>query len=115
MLVRAAVSEAWLERGRGMGKGEVGGERGERNEERGAAREQEAKERQERQESKRARSHGQPLLLLYSLLLSAFLCLYYSLNSPPHALNKLYTVPSCTWSLRGGGVQTEYQQQFHGI
>jgi hypothetical protein len=29
-------------------------------------------------------------LLLYSLLLSAFLWLYYSFNSPPHALNKLY-------------------------
>jgi hypothetical protein len=26
------------------------------------------------------------------LLLSAFLCLYYSLNSPPHALNKLYSI-----------------------
>ena len=47
--------------------------------------------------------HGQPPLL-YSLLLSAFLCLYYSLNSPPHALSRLfYTVPSCGWSLRGKG------------
>jgi hypothetical protein len=35
--------------------------------------------------------HGRPLLL-YSLPLSAFLCLYYSLNSPPHALNKLYSI-----------------------
>ena len=35
--------------------------------------------------------HGQPLFL-YSLLLSAFLCLYYSLNSPPPALNKLYSI-----------------------
>ena len=35
--------------------------------------------------------HGQPLLL-YSLPLSAFLCLYYPLNSPPHALNKLYSI-----------------------
>ena len=30
-------------------------------------------------------------LLLYSLL-SAFLCFCYSLNSPPHALNKLYSI-----------------------
>jgi hypothetical protein len=36
-------------------------------------------------------SHGWPLLL-YSLLLSAFFCLYYSLNSPFHALNKLYSI-----------------------
>ena len=45
--------------------------------------------------------HGWPLLL--SFLLSAFLCLYYSLNSPPHALDKLYsyTIPSCGWSLWG--------------
>jgi cytochrome c biogenesis protein ResB len=35
--------------------------------------------------------HGQPLLL-YFLLLSDFLCLCYSLNSPPHALNKLYSI-----------------------
>ena len=35
--------------------------------------------------------HGQPLLL-YSLPLSAFLCLYYPLNSLPHALNKLYSM-----------------------
>ena len=35
--------------------------------------------------------HGQPLLL-YSLLLSAFLCLYNPLSSPPHALNKLYSI-----------------------
>jgi hypothetical protein len=35
--------------------------------------------------------HGRPLLLC-SLLLSAFLFLYYSLNSPPHALNKLYFI-----------------------
>ena len=35
--------------------------------------------------------HGRPLLL-YSLLLSAFLCLCYSVNSPPHALNKLYSI-----------------------
>ena len=33
------------------------------------------------------RGHGQPLLL-YSLL-SAFLCLCYSLNSPPYALNTI--------------------------
>lgn len=31
-------------------------------------------------------------LLLYSLLLSAFLCLYCPLNSPPHALNKFYSI-----------------------
>jgi hypothetical protein len=37
---------------------------------------------------------------LYSSL-SAFLCLYYPLNSPPHALNKLYTIPPCGLSLRG--------------
>jgi hypothetical protein len=36
------------------------------------------------------RTHGCSLLL-YSLPLSSFLCLYYPLNSPPHALNKLYT------------------------
>jgi hypothetical protein len=35
--------------------------------------------------------HSWPLHL-YSLLLSAFLCLYYSLNSPPHALNKLCSI-----------------------
>ena len=35
--------------------------------------------------------HGLPLLL-YSLPLSAFLCLYYPLNSLPHALNKLYSI-----------------------
>ena len=34
------------------------------------------------------RGHGQLLLSL----LSAFLCLYYPLNSPPHALNKLYSI-----------------------
>jgi hypothetical protein len=27
-----------------------------------------------------------------SLSLSAFLCLYYPFNSPPHALNKLYSI-----------------------
>jgi flagellar biosynthesis/type III secretory pathway protein FliH len=37
------------------------------------------------------RGHGQPPLLYY-LLLSAFLCLRYPLNSPPHALNKLYSI-----------------------
>ena len=37
------------------------------------------------------RVHGQPLLL-YSLPLSAFLCLYYPLNSPPYAPNKLYSI-----------------------
>ena len=37
------------------------------------------------------RSHGQPLLL-YPPLLSAFLCLYYSLNSLPQALNNLYSI-----------------------
>ena len=38
----------------------------------------------------------------YLLSLSAFLCLYYPLNSPPHALNRLfYTVPLCDWFLRG--------------
>lgn len=36
-------------------------------------------------------SHGLPLLL-YSLLLSDFLCRYYSLNYPPHALTKLYSI-----------------------
>jgi hypothetical protein len=35
--------------------------------------------------------HGWPLLL-YSLLLSAFFCLCYPFNSPPHALNKLYSI-----------------------
>lgn len=30
MFVWVVVLEVWLERGRGMGKGEVGGERGER-------------------------------------------------------------------------------------
>ena len=40
------------------------------------------------------RGHGQPLLL-YSLLLSAFLCLCYPLNSPPRALNKLYSILYC--------------------
>jgi hypothetical protein len=34
-------------------------------------------------------AHGRPLLL-YSL--SAFLCLYYPLNSPSHALNKPYSI-----------------------
>jgi hypothetical protein len=40
-------------------------------------------------------AHGWPLLLYSStslLFLSAFLCLYYPLNSPPHALNKLYSI-----------------------
>ena len=46
-------------------------------------------------------SHGQ-LLLLYSL--SAFLCLYYPLNSPPHSLNKMSeTIPWYSWSLMGKG------------
>ena len=36
-------------------------------------------------------AHGQ-LLLLYSLPLSAFLCLYYPLNSLPHALNQLSSI-----------------------
>ena len=36
--------------------------------------------------------HGQPPLI-YSLLFSASLCFYYSLNSPPHALNKVYSIP----------------------
>ena len=35
--------------------------------------------------------HGWPCLL-YSLLLSAFLCLCYPLNSPPYALNKSYSI-----------------------
>jgi hypothetical protein len=50
------------------------------------------------------RVHGRPLLL-YSPLLSAFLCLYYPLNSPPHALNKHYSMLylSCGWSLRRKG------------
>jgi hypothetical protein len=46
-----------------------------------------------------------PAPLLY-FLLSAFLCLYYSLDSPPHALNKLYSMlycHRCVWSLRGKG------------
>ena len=38
-----------------------------------------------------SRGHGQPPLL-YSLPLSTFLCLNCSLNSPPHALNKLYSM-----------------------
>jgi hypothetical protein len=29
---------------------------------------------------------------LYFSILSAFLCLCYPLNSPPHALNKLYSI-----------------------
>ena len=37
------------------------------------------------------RGLGRPLRL-YSLLFSAFFCLCYSLNSPPHALNKLYSI-----------------------
>jgi hypothetical protein len=36
------------------------------------------------------RAHGQPLLLFS--ILSAFLCLYYPLNFPPYALNKLYSI-----------------------
>jgi hypothetical protein len=35
--------------------------------------------------------HGWPPLL-YSLLLSAFLCLCYPLNSPPHSPNNLYSM-----------------------
>jgi hypothetical protein len=35
--------------------------------------------------------HSQ-LLLLCSLILSEFLCLCYPTNSPPHALNKFYSV-----------------------
>ena len=46
--------------------------------------------------------HGQPLLL-YSLPLSAFLCLYYPLNSPPHALNKLYSILYCHVAGPSGG------------
>ena len=38
--------------------------------------------------------HGQSLFL-YSLPLSAFLCFYYPLNSPPHTLNKLYSLLYC--------------------
>jgi hypothetical protein len=48
--------------------------------------------------------HGQPLFL-YSLL-SALLCLHYSLNSHPHAINRLYSILYYTisvWSLRGKG------------
>jgi hypothetical protein len=44
-----------------------------------------------------------PLLLGFSTL-SAFLHLYYPLDSPPHALNKLCSIPSCGWSLRGRDV-----------
>jgi hypothetical protein len=50
--------------------------------------------------------HGWPPCV-YSLLLSAFLCLCYSLNSPPHALNKFYSILCYTgvwvWSLMGKG------------
>jgi hypothetical protein len=35
--------------------------------------------------------HGWPLLL-YSLPLSVFLCPCYPPNSPPHSLNKLYSI-----------------------
>ena len=38
------------------------------------------------------------------LLISAFLCFYYSLNSPPHALNKLYSILyHCVAGPWGGG------------
>lgn len=40
----------------------------------------------------------------WTLSTSLSLCLYYSLNSPPHALNKLFhTIPSFDWSLREKG------------
>lgn len=45
--------------------------------------------------------HGWPLLL-YSLL-SAFLWLYYSLYSPPHARNKLYSILYCGVAGPSGG------------
>jgi hypothetical protein len=32
-----------------------------------------------------------------------FLCLYFSINSTPHALNKLYSILYHGWSLRGKG------------
>jgi hypothetical protein len=41
-------------------------------------------------------------LLLYSPHLSAFLCLYYPLNSPPHAPNKLYSILYCVAGPSGG-------------
>ena len=57
---------------------------------------------------------GWPLLSTYSLSLSlslsAFLCLF-SLNSPPHALNKLY---SCGWSL-GGRDASAWPPQSHPL
>jgi hypothetical protein len=52
-----------------------------------------------------SRAHGQPLLF-YSLFLSAFLCLYYPLNSPPHALNKLYSILYHTVAGPSGGRYT---------
>ena len=50
--------------------------------------------------------HGWPLFLYFSISLFslyAFLCLYYPLHCPPHALNKLYSILYHNWSLRGKG------------
>jgi hypothetical protein len=47
------------------------------------------------------RGHGQ-LLLLYSLPFSAFLFLYDPVNSPPCALNKLYSVLCCAVAIPHG-------------
>jgi hypothetical protein len=54
--------------------------------------------------------HGWPLLL-YSLPLSAFPCLYYSLNSPPHALNKLYSMLYCVAGPSGWRDSLEWAQR----
>jgi hypothetical protein len=52
--------------------------------------------------------HSLPLLSTWSWsdtnsLLSLSLCLYYSLNFPPHALNKLYSILYHTWLVPHGG------------
>jgi hypothetical protein len=48
------------------------------------------------------RSLSLSLPLSLSLSLSLFLSLYYPLNSPPYALNKVYSILYCVASLSGG-------------
>jgi len=54
-------------------------------------------------------------LLLFSLSLSLSLLCLYSPNSPPHALNKLYSIlyPSFGWYLRGKGCLSLGPQRYN--
>ena len=54
-------------------------------------------------------AHGWPLLL-YSPSLSAILSLYYPLNSPSHASNKLHSVLCCPVAVTSGGTCMDLQK-----